>query len=172
MNLKFLLQNKNWIIKISVCLIFFFSIACGNAPQSPTFLRLNKVKIKSVGLTNVAISGEAIFNNPNAIGGKLTKTNIHIKVNNKDITDIQQNVSVNIPKNNDFTIPINFSFNPKEITNNEKGFFKNTFKAFLNKDLEVDYYGSITVNMLGINFEVPIDYSEKVSLDLKYDDLN
>lgn len=151
------------------CLAIWFMSGCSGGPQSPDFIKLQHVKIESLSRTKVVLKGDALFNNPNSISGKLTQTDIHIKVNDLDITDIQQKTSIEVPKNSEFVVPVNFSFNPKQLASENDGFLRNVVKSFLNKDLEVDYSGTVTVEVLGVSFEVPIDYSEKVSVGVNYD---
>jgi len=160
---------KNCTIALFVILTLGFITGCSEGPQSPDFLKLENVKISSANTTKVVLKGDALFNNPNAISGKLTKTNIHIKVNDVDITDIEQKVSIDVPKNSEFTVPVNFSFNPKKLTSENKGFLKNALKSFLNKELTVDYSGTVTVEVLGIEFDVPVDFQEQVSMGIKYE---
>ena len=112
------------------------------------------------------LQGDAIFNNPNAIAGKLIKTDIHIKINDVNITDIEQTTSIDVPKNSNFTVPVNFSFNPKKLTKDNDGFLQNAIKSFLSNELNIEYAGCVTIEVLGIGFDVPIDYTEKVSLGL------
>jgi len=135
-------------------------------PKSPSFINLDNVKIISANARKVVLQGDAIFNNPNAIAGKLIKTDIHIKINDVDITDIEQTTSIDVPKNSNFTVPVNFSFNPKKLTKDNDGFLQNAIKSFLSNELNIEYAGCVTIEVLGIGFDVPIDYTEKVSLGL------
>ncbi|PCJ66328.1 MAG: hypothetical protein COA58_06010 [Bacteroidetes bacterium] len=163
---------KNWVICLLTLVIVVFTNGCNSGPKSPDFIRLENVKISSANINKIVLKGDAIFNNPNPISGKLTSTNIHIKVNNVDITEIKQNISITVPKNSDFTVPVDFSFSPKKLTSENEGFLKNVISSFLKKELAVSYEGTVTVEVLGIAFEVPIDYSEKVNLGLNYDETN
>lgn len=160
---------KNWSIILLMSLVVGFTSGCSEAPSAPDFINLKNVKITRASRTNVVLSGDAIFNNPNPIAGKLTKTDIHIKVNDVDITDIKQNVSIDVPKNSDFTVPVNFSFNPNKLATENKGFLKNAIKSFFNKELTIDYNGDVTVEVLGVSFDVPVEYTEKVSIGLNYE---
>ena len=135
-------------------------------PKSPSFINLDNVKILSANARKVVLQGDAIFNNPNAIAGKLIKTDIHIKINAVNITDIEQTTSIDVPKNSNFTVPVNFSFNPKKLTKDNDGFLQNAIKSFLSNELNIEYAGCVTIEVLGIGFDVPIDYTEKVSLGL------
>lgn len=160
---------KNYCIVLFTLVSLTLTIGCTEGPETPAFTNLKNVKVVSANLNKMVLSGDAVFNNPNSIGGKLTKTNIHIKVNDVDITDIQQNISVEVPKNSDFNIPVQFSFNPKKLASENQGFLKSALKSFLNKDLTVEYDGYVTVEVLGVAFDVPVEYTEKVSVGLNYE---
>jgi LEA14-like dessication related protein len=157
---------KKFSVIIFISLLIGFTSGCSKKPESPNFIKLENVKVVSTGLTKVVLSGDAVFNNPNAVSGELTKTNIHIRVNDIDITDIDQEVSITIPKNSNFTVPVYFSFNPKQLSSENNGFLKNAIKSFINKEITVEYQGDITVKVLGISFDAPIAYTETVSLRL------
>lgn len=135
-------------------------------PKSPSFINLDNVKIVTANASRVVLQGDAIFNNPNAIAGKLTKTDIHIKINDVDIADIEQTTLIDVPKNSNFTVPVNFSFNPEKLVLDNEGFLQNAIKSFLSNELTIEYAGYVTIEVLGIGFDVPIDYTEKVSLGL------
>jgi LEA14-like dessication related protein len=139
---------------------------CIGGPKSPSFITLDNVKIVSANASKVVLNGDAIFNNSNPIAGTLTKTDIHIKINDVDIADIEQITSIDVPKNSNFTVPVNFSFNPKKLTQENEGFLKNAIKSFLSNELDIEYSGYVTIEVLGIGFDVPIDYTEKVSMGL------
>jgi LEA14-like dessication related protein len=153
------------LFKLTIGSLILIS-GCMGGPKSPSFINLDNVKIVSANASKVVLQGEAIFNNPNAIAGKLTKTDIHIKINDVDITDIEQTTSIDVPKNSNFTVPVNFSFNPKKLTQDNDGFLQNAIKSFLSNELTIEYAGYVTIEVLGIGFDVPIDYTEKVSLGL------
>ncbi|MFT4599175.1 MAG: LEA14-like dessication related protein [Bacteroidia bacterium] len=153
------------LFKLTIGSLILIS-GCMGGPKSPSFINLDNVKIVSANASKVVLQGEAIFNNPNAIAGKLTKTDIHIKINDVDITDIEQTTSIDVPKNSNFTVPVNFSFNPKKLTQGNEGFLQNAIKSFLSNELVIEYSGYVTIEVLGIGFDVPIDYTEKVSLGL------
>ena len=154
-----------YLFKLTIGSLILIS-GCMGGPKSPSFINLDNVKILSANARKVVLQGDAIFNNPNAIAGKLTKTDIHIKINDVDITDIEQTTSIDVPKNSNFTVPVNFSFNPKKLTKDNDGFLQNAIKNFLSNELTIEYAGCVTIEVLGIGFDVPIDYTEKVSLGL------
>ena len=158
-------MNGYCLFKLTIGSLILIS-GCMGGPKSPSFINLDNVKILSANARKVVLQGDAIFNNPNAIAGKLIKTDIHIKINDVNITDIEQTTLIDVPKNSNFTVPVNFSFNPKKLTKDNDGFLQNAIKSFLSNELNIEYAGCVTIEVLGIGFDVPIDYTEKVSLGL------
>ena len=158
-------MNGYCLFKLTIGSLILIS-GCMGGPKSPSFINLDNVKIVTANASRVVLQGDAIFNNPNAIAGKLTKTDIHIKINDVDITDIEQTTLINVPKNSNFTVPVNFSFNPEKLVQDKDGFLQNAIKNFLSNELTIEYAGCVTIEVLGIGFDVPIDYTEKVSLGL------
>lgn len=148
----------------SLCILF----AC-SGPQAPSFENLENLKVVSANKSKVVMSGKAIYHNPNEIAGTLTHSNIKIIVNGVEVTEIDQEHSIDVPKANDFTVPVYFSFNPSNLLQENKGFLKNALKSFIDKKLEVQYVGDVTVKVMGVEFDVPVDYTEKVSFGMKYE---
>ena len=158
-------MKGSYLFKLTIVSLILIS-GCMGGPKSPSFINLDNVKILSANARKVVLQGDAIFNNPNAIAGKLIKTDIHIKINDVNITDIEQTTSIDVPKNSNFTVPVNFSFNPEKLVQDNEGFLQNAIKSFLSNELTIEYAGYVTIEVLGIGFDVPIDYTEKVSLGL------
>lgn len=86
---------------------YFFTIGCSK-PSAPSFENLENLKIVSANKTKIVMSGKAIYNNPNNISGTLTHSNVKIIVNGVEVTEIDQNQSIEVPKSSDFTVPVNF----------------------------------------------------------------
>ncbi len=159
---------KNWGLSSLSIVMLFFTIRCSK-PSAPSFENLENLKIVSANKTKIVMSGKAIYNNPNDISGTLTHSNVKIIVNGVEVTEIDQNQSIEVPKYSDFTVPVNFSFNPQRLLNENKGFLKNALKSFLDKSLEVQYVGEVTLKVVGVEFDVPVDYTEMVSFGMKYE---
>jgi len=56
-----------------------------------------------------------------------------------DITDIEQTTLIDVPKNSNFTVPVNFSFNPEKLVQDNEGFLQNAIKSFLSNELTIEY---------------------------------
>ncbi|MBT8327850.1 MAG: hypothetical protein KJP21_09005 [Bacteroidia bacterium] len=159
--------------KLITFTILLFGLTTGcSGPSSPSFETLEELKVVSASADKVVLEGKAVYHNPNNITGMLTKTEMKIFINDVEVTEINQNHSIAVPKASDFKVPVSFQFNPKKLREENKGFLRNALKTFLNKKMEVHYKGFVTIEVLRMSFDVPVDYSEKVSLGLRYEDTN
>lgn len=159
---------KNFsVFALSIVSLLFITACSG--PKSPSFLKLEDLKVAKASRTNVILKADAVYHNSNNVSGTLTETNMKILVNDLEVTEINQRHSIPVPKESDFRVPVTIQFNPQKLNQENKGFLRKTLKSFLGKSMEVKYTGTITVEVLNIEFDVPVDYSEKVSLGLNYD---
>ncbi|MDB4107696.1 hypothetical protein OAD66_08310 [Bacteroidia bacterium] len=159
---------KNYTLGILIMESTLFITGC-SGPKSPSFEKLEYLKVLSANKSKVVLGDKALYHNPNNITGTLTKTNIKILVNEVEVTEINQEHSIAVPKAGDFRVPVKFSFNPQQLFKENNGFLRNALKSFVDKKMEVQYFGTVTVKVMGIYFDVPVDYSEKISFGLNYE---
>ncbi len=158
------------LIPFTIGLIILVTSCTG--PSSPSFKTLEDLKVVSAAPDKVVLKGNAIYHNPNNIVGMLTKTEMKIFINDVEVTEINQNHSIAVPKASNFSVPVSFQFNPKKLKDENKGYLRNVLKTFLSKNMEVHYLGSVTIEVMRVSFDVDVDYKEKVSLGLRYEDVN
>lgn len=154
---------KNYLLSIPLFLAIFLTSGC-KSPESPTFQKLDNVNLSSINSTKTELTANAVFHNPNNINGILTHTNIKVIVNEVEVSEIDQDFDINIPKSSNFSIPINISFNPKEIFRENEGFLKNLLRTWVNDEMKIQYLGTVTIKVLGISFKIPIDHTEDVGI--------
>lgn len=154
---------KNIFFLLATSSILFFFAAC-SGPQPPVFVEMKNIKIDDIRNDEVFLTGDAVFMNPNPIAGKLVKTNLSVMVNDIEAGTAKQEVSVEINENSEFTVPVNINFPYSKILANKKGLVKGLLNALLDQKAAAHYTGSITVNFLKIDFEVPVNHEEDVSL--------
>ena len=139
---------------IFICLFF---IACSK-PTAPTFSKMEDVEVLDVKNGQVYVTANAIFNNPNPVSGKLVDTNLKVMVNEIDMGTVQQDTTTAIPANSDFKVPVNINFPLKKVFESKKGLLKGVLNALIDKKANVKYEGTITLNFLKVDFDVPVDY--------------
>jgi len=152
---------------INEAILFLLVVIVGcTKPQTPHFKELDKVKITKATKNEVLLEASALYNNPNAFGGKVTTTDIAVSVNNIPIGKINHSGETRIPKTSDFEIPISIKFNPQVVLTENKGFLGQALKTFVKNELEIRYKGTATMEILNIPFKVPINEVDTVKLNL------
>jgi LEA14-like dessication related protein len=111
--------------------------------------------------TNPTLKGNAIFFNPNNVRGKLKHISVDIYVNGKKAGKVKKDYKIMIPRNAEFTVPIEVELNIKEL-----GLFDTILGMVGGKKFEIRYDGYLRVNYRGLPIRVPIDYKDDVRLKL------
>lgn len=153
-SLKFLLP---------ICLLVLLG-AC-KVSEEPTFEKMKNIKVLSLKLDDVQITCDAFFQNPNDVGVELIETDLDIIVNKVNTGKIAQTSNTVIKANNQFSIPLKISFNPKDVFKNEKGgLLGSVVSSFTDKKINLVYKGKVKLKKAGISFDVPVDYTTDVDL--------
>lgn len=131
--------------------------------ESPQFNSINNLSITDLGLSNISISSNANFFNPNDIGITLKKVELSLFVNGKPIGSVNQIKSTKIRSRSDFAIPLSISVVQGNLLSAIGG-LSGAFGALLGKEMDVEYRGRITISKFWIPFTIPVNYKMKYKL--------
>lgn len=107
------------------------------------------------------LKANAVFFNPNKMKGKLRKIELDIYVDGKKAGHVDQKLSLLIPANSEFTVPIEVKLSLKEL-----GLMNTLFSILGAKKMDVRYVGSIRINYKGIPINVPVDYKSEIRIKI------
>lgn len=134
-------------------------------PQEPIFTGMENLKVDMISTGRITITGDAVYHNPNAIGGTLTATSINVTVNEVEAATIDQNVEIPVPAQSEFRVPLTFNTTPREIFKRDAGgLLGGVVNALVDKKVKVHYDGQVTVKLAGIAYTAPIEYEEEVEI--------
>ena len=142
---------------------FVLLLTSCSAPQEPIFKNMKNVTARMVSAQEVMVTGIAVYENPNAVGGDLTAMSVHVQVDEIDVGKLEQDLSVAVLANSIFEVPFEFRFDPAKIFK-EKGVLGSIISILENKSVDVKYEGTITMEMMNVSFDIPVDFEESVSL--------
>jgi LEA14-like dessication related protein len=108
--------------------------------------------------TEPLLKGNAVLYNPNKQRMKLRKINVDVYINDKKTARIDQEPSIAIPAEAEFTVPLEVKLNMKEL-----GFMDTLFGVLGGKKMKVRYKGTISITYKGIPVRVPVDYESTVN---------
>ena len=149
-----------------ICYLLFLSIipfSC-SFTEKPDFIKINNVNVQSANLSKIVINADALFENPNDIGGNLELKNLEVFANNIKVSNINSK-KFNVPIKDKFSIPIKVSFSPKQIFDDQKkGLLSNILNSIKNKEIVLDYKGVITYSLGDYSYDYNINFTDKVVL--------
>jgi LEA14-like dessication related protein len=124
--------------------------SCLNVKQ-PKFKELKNIKMDNIGFSGITLKGDVIFLNPNNFGFEIKQTDLEIYINNNLLGTSKQDLNIQIPRNEDFIIPLIVDINGKNI-------LKAGLYSLFDKDAEINVKGSVLVRKSGITKNIPVDY--------------
>ena len=152
------LRNFTFLLLISAIL------AC-NAPQEPVFKRFANIKSTNISTKNITITADALFQNPNTLGGEVTATDIEVIVNDVPAGKINQDLAIPVPANAEFIVPLTATISPKDIYDKDRGgALGGIVNAVLKKKVDVHYKGTVKMKIAGFPYTLKVDYEEEVRL--------
>ena len=149
-----------------ICCLLFLSLLTVSCTftKKPEFINISNVRVHTAKLSKVVINANANFENFNDIGGNLELKGLEVFANNVKVSDIKSK-KFKVPANEEFSIPINVSFSPKQIFDDQKkGLLGNILNSIANKEVKLDYKGVITYSLGDFSYDYHINYSDKVVL--------
>lgn len=151
-------MKKLW----SILIIFTLFASC-KVREKPVFVGVEKIKIIDANKRKITVSANAIFENPNDVGGSLETEDISIFVNNKRVASVSAE-TFKVPKRNNFSIPLKVNIPTDSVFN--KNNLSGILNSLLNKDLQISYKGNIDYKIMGYKSSYKIDKTETVKIKL------
>jgi len=156
-NMMIALRSPFWMLVPGI-LIAVTLVSCG--PQEAVeFKQVKNVSFHAS--SDPRIEGDVVFFNPNNMSMKLKKINIEIFVDGKKAAEINQNLKMRIPANDQFTVPIQ-----AKLAVQESGLLNTVFGMIGGKRKEVHYKGFLKINYHGLPIRVPVDYKSEIRIKI------
>jgi LEA14-like dessication related protein len=146
-----------------IVLTGLFSSCTVNKP--PEFKSIDHIEVETKSLDNIEITARFNFHNPNDIGCEISKMDIDVITNGINIGKANELEMSQIDSNDDFFIPAKINVSPKKIYGGGlANLIGGAISAFVKKEIEVEFQGTITLKKLGMSFEIPIHEKQMVPI--------
>ncbi|MGF1635858.1 MAG: LEA type 2 family protein [Cyclobacteriaceae bacterium] len=154
------MNKRSWSI---VWLVFSVSLFSCKTPISPEFKEIKDLKVQLAGFTSANIKGEALFYNPNKTSINIRDIIMDVAVDGNKITTVEQEFNVVAKGMQDFSLPIDIKIPLKDLQVNSI----TSALSMMSGDMKTLHFkGKIKVKVYGLNFSVPVDHYEEVTLKL------
>ncbi|GAA4274638.1 hypothetical protein U6A24_08730 [Aquimarina gracilis] len=143
--------------------IFVLLTAC-TFSEKPKFKYVDNLEVKNIGLRNVTLKADAIFNNPNHLKGKLSIDSVLVFVDNIEVGAISAQ-EFNVPSQSEFAIPLEGTFSLSKIyEENKKSLLGSVLKVIQTDSLDIKYEGTIRYHLGSFSYPYQINKQQKVSI--------
>ncbi|MFV0539839.1 MAG: LEA type 2 family protein [Aestuariibaculum sp.] len=144
-------------------IILSIIIACSGCTltEKPQFVNVKNVRVTKSEKNTITVMGDAIFLNPNDIGGNLKTDNIKIYVNDNEIAQVSTK-SFDVPAKEEFSIPLTAIISKDSIFKG-KG-LGNLLGSLLTNNIKVQYKGDIVYKALGMSYTYNLDETESLKI--------
>jgi LEA14-like dessication related protein len=144
-------------------LLILSLIAC-TVSKEPDYKGVENVKVESYTTKNVTLTMDAVYYNPNDIGGDVARVDIDVFMDGKKIANATA-PKFSFDKKSDFKVPLRVVVPYKELKGKGKGLLGNIVSALTNKKIKLQYKGKIVLDLKATYYNYEMD--EEIEFDLK-----
>lgn len=153
------------IKKLTILISILLITSCA-VKQKPEFIKVDTIKLVNANSKQITLSADAVFNNPNSVGGRLNTEGVSVYVNDI-LMGIVSAEEFKIPRKTNFKVPLQIQVNTKELLSKDpNGLLGGLLNSVLNRSLNVKYEGIIQFKTLGFSYTYPIDKTELIKIKL------
>jgi LEA14-like dessication related protein len=121
------------------------------SPKDLVFREFKNISVDNIGFSAATLKVDVVYYNPNNFGLQLNRTDLDIYVDSNYLGHSAQDIQVNIPKRDQFTVPVKIDLDMQSL-------IKNGLTALLNKEVRIRVVGRIKVGKAGVFKSFPLDY--------------
>lgn len=138
---------------LTVLLLTILLVSC-STPKELEYRDFKNFTFDKVGFSATAIKMELVYYNPNNFGLQLKATELDIFVDNNYLGHTIQEQLVNIPKREEFSIPVKIDVDMKNL-------LRNGITSLLSNEVMIRVTGTVKVGKGNIFKSFPVNYEGK-----------
>ena len=148
---------KKLIILSTICIAL---MSC-SVNEKPQFIGLENIKVLESNSKYVTFAADALFLNPNDIGGELKTDDIKVFVNDNELASVSTE-SFKVPAKKEFSIPLKTNIPTDSLFSNKS--IGSLIGSLFSKKVKVQYKGDIKYKVFGFSYTYNIDKTEDVKI--------
>ena len=148
--------------KLFVFVLVFMLFSC-TVNEYPEFVMVKNIKVIESNKQFLYLKGDALFRNPNDIGGKLQADGIKVFINGNEMAMVSSE-SFDIPAKEEFTIPLKVNIPTDSIFSNKN--IGGLIGSLFSQKIEVKYQGKIKYKVFGFSHSYNVDETEVLKIKL------
>lgn len=148
---------KRFIILLTINL---FILSC-TVKEKPEFLNVDNIRVETTTSKYITITADALFINPNDIGGNLKTDDLKVFVNNNQLASISTE-NFKVPAKEEFSVPLKVNIPTDSIFNNKN--LGGLIGSLLSKKIKIQYKGDIKYKTFGFSYTYDVDKTDYLKI--------
>ncbi|WP_111683006.1 LEA type 2 family protein [Winogradskyella tangerina] len=149
--------------RLLIVLVFFSLVFNCTVTEEPEFLGLDNIKVVDTNIKNITISADALFNNPNDVGGTLKTDDLKVYINDSKVASFASE-TFDVPTKKNFKIPLTVAIATDSII--DKKSLGGLLGSLISQNLKVQYKGDIKYNVFGYSSTYEVDKTQNIKIKL------
>ena len=148
---------------IAFLLLFLSLSSC--VKKNIEYQKLENIKIISIDSNEITLSANAVFKNPNILGGKVFPEDLKIFIEDQEITTVKSK-EFKVPAVKEFSVPLEATIPFDKIPGYKKGGILGAIIGGLTKTHKVSFKGNLNYRVVGFKSSYKIDHTEELKFEL------
>ena len=155
-------DNSHFMLK-RILFISLFSTLVFNCTitEEPEFVGLENIKIINSSMQAITLSADALFINPNDVGGVLKTDALKVYINDTEVATIVSD-KFDVPSKENFRIPLIVAVATDRIM--DKKSLGGLLSSLISQRLKVQYKGDIKYKVLGYSSSYAVDETQELKI--------
>ncbi len=149
--------------RITFISLFFTLLFNCTVTEQPKFLGLENIKVVNSNIKSITLKADALFANPNDVGGVLKTDDLKVYVNDTEVATVVSD-EFTVPSKQNFTIPLIVAVATDSII--DKKSLGGLLGSLISQKLKVQYKGDIKYKVLGYSSTYAVDETQDVKIKL------
>lgn len=148
---------KQFLLLLTV----FLTVSNCKVNEKPEFISVKNIEVTESTSKLITLKAEALFNNPNDVGGELETEAIMVSVNGNEIAHVSSE-AFKVPAKKEFKVPLTAKIPTDSLySNNNLG---GLIGSLFSKKIKVQYKGDIKYKVFGFSHSYTVDKTETIKL--------
>lgn len=149
---------KNYLFSLGMLLVLFFS-SCHNV-KDPEFRKIERFRVKSLGLQHATIGFSITYYNPNNFGVSVKEAAADVTLDSVLIGRFSQDSAISVNRSSEFSIPLTGVITLETLRKLDLG-------SLPFREIPVKATGTVRVGKGGIFVTRPVEYQGRHRLEIK-----
>lgn len=149
--------------KTTFMVLLFATLLNCTITEKPQFTGLKNIKVVNSNIKNITLSAEALFLNPNNVGGTLKTDNLKVYINDTEVATFVSE-AFKVPSKKNFKVPLTVAIATDSII--DKNSLGGLLGSLISQKLKVQYKGKIKYKILGYSSTYDVDETQNIKIKL------